>query len=266
MRESDLAAACARWLERQGFDVHGEVQPRAYCGRFDVVGVRARGETREVWIVETKTTLSVDLRLQAADREDFCHRVWCGVPWRSRPLPSKPTMNVRVGYPPAKEAMPAPDAFGVLYVEGDHVFVARDAPETGGRRHLATLLACTEFTRGKLGGIKDFRRGDTPTPYRTLIWTIHNALARHPDGLLVGEILDEVKPLLEACGYREPRAALLRFLRSEICFEVEYGTRRRDNRWRGNGLGVPQPPVSDAEASLKKGAESKASKPPAVKA
>lgn len=215
MKESDLAAACARWLTRQGFDAHGEVEPRAWCGRFDVVGIRGD----DVWVIETKLGLTADLLAQGRRREDFGTRVWLGVPWGKRDLS-------RAG------------SAGVLFVEGETVFVAREASALPGRRVIATRLACNEYTRGKLGGVQTFERGQTPSPYHVLIWRIRDELAGHEDGLLVGEILDIVRPLIVACGYRDAREALLRFLRKHDCFEVEWGARRRDNRWRA-AKGLP---------------------------
>lgn len=227
MSEAALALAVARWLEAQGFDVHGEVQQKNAHGRCDVVGIR--GDPPEVWIVETKTGLTIDLRHQAWHRKDYGHRVFLGIPWRSRPLPA-------AGQP---GAWTEEETFGVLYIEGDSVFVARAAPALEGRRVLATLLACTKYTRGQAGGIQRFRRGATPTPYATLLWAIHERLSEYPAGLFVGELFDVVKDLLVASDYRNPLGQLRQMLCRNDCFEInEEGSTRKLVKWCAGVLDI----------------------------
>jgi hypothetical protein len=74
--EADLAAVVVAWLEMLGADVFQEVElvPRGI--RADIVArVRA-----ELWIIETKTSVSLALIEQAMERRRFAHRVFVAAP------------------------------------------------------------------------------------------------------------------------------------------------------------------------------------------
>jgi hypothetical protein len=74
--EADLAAVVIAWLEVLGADVYQEVEliPRGI--RADIVArVRA-----ELWIVETKTSVSLALIEQAMERRRYAHRVYIAAP------------------------------------------------------------------------------------------------------------------------------------------------------------------------------------------
>ncbi len=74
--EADLAAVVVAWLEMLGADVFQEVElvPRGI--RADIVA-RVRSE---IWIIETKTSVSLALIEQAMERRRFAHRVFIAAP------------------------------------------------------------------------------------------------------------------------------------------------------------------------------------------
>lgn len=72
--ESDIATVVIAWLEALGADVYQEVEIPG--GRADIVArVRA-----ELWIVETKTSVSLALIEQAMERRRHAHRVYIAAP------------------------------------------------------------------------------------------------------------------------------------------------------------------------------------------
>jgi hypothetical protein len=74
--EADLAAVVIAWLEALGADVYEEVELQRQGIRADIVArVRA-----EIWIVETKTSVSLALIEQAMERRRFAHRVYIAAP------------------------------------------------------------------------------------------------------------------------------------------------------------------------------------------
>lgn len=75
--EADLAAVVITWLEALGADVYQEVELQRQGIRADIVArVRA-----ELWIVETKTSMSLALIEQAMERRRFAHRVYIAAPF-----------------------------------------------------------------------------------------------------------------------------------------------------------------------------------------
>jgi hypothetical protein len=72
--EADLAAAVVTWLSENGFDVYQEVTVPG--GVADIVAVKFR----EAWIVEVKTSWSLDLLAQCIDRKRCANRVYAAVP------------------------------------------------------------------------------------------------------------------------------------------------------------------------------------------
>lgn len=76
VREADLAGVVIAWLEALGADVYQEVELYRQGPRADIVArVRA-----EIWIVETKTSMSLALIEQAMERRRFAHRVYIAAP------------------------------------------------------------------------------------------------------------------------------------------------------------------------------------------
>jgi len=73
MAEAALYPAVKTFLERAGFDVKGEI------GGCDVVAIRME-TTIHVTIAELKTSVSLDLVLQAVDRLRIADEVWIAVP------------------------------------------------------------------------------------------------------------------------------------------------------------------------------------------
>lgn len=74
--EAELAAVVVAWLEGLEADVYQEVELQRQGIRADIVArVRA-----ELWIVETKTSVSLALIEQAMERRRFAHRVYIAAP------------------------------------------------------------------------------------------------------------------------------------------------------------------------------------------
>lgn len=76
--EADIAAVVVTWLQDLGADVYQEVELHrvAGAGRADIVA-RVRSE---LWIVETKTSMSLSLIEQAMHRRRYAHRVYVAAP------------------------------------------------------------------------------------------------------------------------------------------------------------------------------------------
>ena len=72
--EADLAAVVVAWLEAQGADVYQE----GACAT-GIAGIVARVGA-ELWIVETKTSLSLAVVTQVMDRRHEAHRVFVAAP------------------------------------------------------------------------------------------------------------------------------------------------------------------------------------------
>jgi hypothetical protein len=74
--EQAVAAAIVAYLEDLGLDVYQEVEIQGTVA--DIVAVRAP----EIWIVETKTTWSLDLleQLRVHKHDGHAHRLFAGVP------------------------------------------------------------------------------------------------------------------------------------------------------------------------------------------
>jgi hypothetical protein len=75
--EADLAKKVIAWLEGQGWETFKEVEI-ARGGRADIVA--KRGDI--TWIIETKTSMSVDLLVQCRDRIGKAYYVSAAVPRR----------------------------------------------------------------------------------------------------------------------------------------------------------------------------------------
>jgi len=73
VEEKDIAAAVVEWLEQQGFEVYQEVSTGYASRRADIVAVK---DDRK-WIIETKTSFSLDLLEQVYQwaRHKSAHRV-----------------------------------------------------------------------------------------------------------------------------------------------------------------------------------------------
>lgn len=76
LSEADLAAVVIAWLDALGADVYQEVELARQGIRADIV---ARVHA-ELWIVETKTSVSLALIEQALDRRRHAHRIYIAAP------------------------------------------------------------------------------------------------------------------------------------------------------------------------------------------
>lgn len=76
MTEIDLAKKVVAWLTDLGWDVYQEIQIRESGSIADIVAVL----DRRVWVVECKTTMSLQLLGQAEEWKRFAHMVSVAVP------------------------------------------------------------------------------------------------------------------------------------------------------------------------------------------
>jgi hypothetical protein len=72
--EAELAAGVVAWLHSSGAEVYQEVEVPG--GIADIVACVGA----ELWIIETKLSLSLTLLVQAMDRRRLAHRVYCAAP------------------------------------------------------------------------------------------------------------------------------------------------------------------------------------------
>ena len=80
MTEAELAAEVVKWLEGQKYEVYQEVQVGSYGRRADIVAVMAG----RIWVIETKTTLSMAVIEQAVQWVGKTHWVSVCVPATKR--------------------------------------------------------------------------------------------------------------------------------------------------------------------------------------
>ena len=78
--ESELAAKVVKWLRDQRWDVYQEVQVSTYGGVADIVAKL----DNLVWVIETKTSFSLDVIGQAQGWKRCAHFVSVGVPSTKR--------------------------------------------------------------------------------------------------------------------------------------------------------------------------------------
>lgn len=244
MNESELCRACEAWLREQGFETYGEVEPAKSGRRFDLVGLR--GE--EVWVVETKTAYSIDLRRQLQGAQRFAHRLFAGIPWRKKPVPG-------AGMPGAPWDPKSEDRHGILYVQGSSVFLARDAQRLEGEFASMTRAASSRYHLGFAGGQTSAEGGGKLTGFRVLVWNLH----RHFWGrewFELGEAVEAAKEIAGPDGYqwKNPRALVWEILAKQKCFDLLPGEEETQLRWVCNGRDVPAdckpgapPPSADLE-------------------
>lgn len=77
MIEADLAAKIVKWLNEQHYEVYQEVSGNQ--GVADIVAVM----DRRLWVIETKTSLSLAVMQQAHKWKGYAHWVSVGVPFNS---------------------------------------------------------------------------------------------------------------------------------------------------------------------------------------
>lgn len=219
MKEALIAAGAKRWLQGRGFEVYGEVEPLHGGCRFDLVG--KRGD--ELVIVESKGSLSEELRHQL-HRASLCtERVWAAIPWRSRPLPARDS-----------------EPWGVLFVNEHDAFEAR-RPLPSSKVHephrAGVLGALTRWHLAQEGGLTSAEGGGKLSAYRALVFEMHLRLWRATErgrrGLQVGEVVDLCGELF--VRVKHVRGAVLRCLRRERAFFFD----SRRGGWVPTGFEVP---------------------------
>lgn len=172
--EADLAAVVVAWLQALGGDVYQEVELRPRGIRADIVArVRA-----EIWIVETKTSMSLALIEQAMERRRLAHRVYIAAPMH----------KARAGLELCEEL-----GIGVLAVSvgaGPAIAIDYDAPlvvmRAQSRRwnsrpvSLAKRLAPEHKTHARAGE----PTGGHWSPFRRTIERLAQEVSAHP-GILI---------------------------------------------------------------------------------
>lgn len=207
LRESDVCDRAAAWLKAQGLRVFGEVAPRNMPARFDLVGLSGF----EVVIVEAKTSFTKALRVQLEFAATCADRVYAALPSGVR------TANV-------------PPGFGVLIAKPEWEMAAcvvSSMPSTTKVAGRAAIVraSCTRH-HGERGGLTSAAGGARLSPYRILVFTVHERLVaatccKRPAA--IGEVLDLCGDLFAHVKNR--RASLLGLL------EREATTFRFDDGW-----------------------------------
>lgn len=82
MTEEAVAVVVVAYLRGLGCDVYQEVTIPRDGGIADIVALTQPPRDPELWIVETKTSWSMDLLGQCMDRRGHAHRVFAAVPMR----------------------------------------------------------------------------------------------------------------------------------------------------------------------------------------
>lgn len=83
MNERDVAIPVMEWLKADGWDCYPEANVHYFNERADIAAVR----NGKLWIVEAKTSLSLQLLDQAYKWTYKAHFVSVAIPWRRRDIP-----------------------------------------------------------------------------------------------------------------------------------------------------------------------------------
>ncbi len=83
MTEAELAAGIVAWLQDRDWQVYQEVRPGYSGPRADIVATHGP----VIWVVETKTSLSMELVGQALRWKPYANKVSIGIPMPRRQRP-----------------------------------------------------------------------------------------------------------------------------------------------------------------------------------
>lgn len=175
MKESDVCDRAAAWLKARGFKVYAEVWPRNMPARFDLVGLSDL-PGHGVVIVEAKTTASKALREQVEFAATCADRVYAALPVR----------RLTAGMP---------HWCGILHAGASTVACVQDAllsPLKVAGRDALVRAACSRF-HGEAGGLTSAAGGARLSPYRVLVYTVHERLVAATcckRGAPIGEVID----------------------------------------------------------------------------
>lgn len=168
--EAELAAVVIAWLEALGADVYQEVELQRQGIRADIV---ARVGP-ELWIIETKTSMSLALIEQAMERRSFAHRVYIAAP----------THKARAGLDLCQEL--GIGVLGVTYGGGIEAPSEYDEPQVTMRAQsrrwntrpvaLARKLEPQHKTHARAGATT----GGHWSPFRRTIERLAQEVAAHP--------------------------------------------------------------------------------------
>lgn len=229
--ETDVADVIARfWMER-GYRVHAEVEVDPPL-RFDLVAIHE--DEGDVVIVETKTTFSQSVRVQAARAVPYARAVFVGIPQRKTRITGKHLAHAPYGILEA------------VIGSGD-VIVSRSAPRSNppegvsspydaASRIAGTILACSKFNAWEEGaaGASTIRGERVMTQSRQLVLAIHARLWVEESPMHPGEILDAVPAVRGA--FRIPIYGLRDLLEREPAFSIDVDS----GGWVATGIGVPE--------------------------
>lgn len=174
MTESELAAKIVKWLNEQHYDVYQEVGAR--MGVADIVAVM----DRRIWVIESKTSLSLRVMEQAHRWIPYAHWVSCAVPY-----------NSGHGY---AELVCRHFGIGVLRVSMlnasySHHDITESVPPALNRRAVTRHIRLVE--QQKTYAVAGNNNGSHWSPYKQTCASILSYVAEHP-GCCLKELVENI--------------------------------------------------------------------------
>ena len=204
MTEADLARQVIKWLEEHRYDVYQEVQIKRYDRRADIVAVM----DRRVWVIETKTTLSLSVIEQATAWAKMAHWVSVAVPVAKK------------SYTKRAFAQRVMSKFGVGYFSYDEAhsgeFACRDYRGPLHRKILPGIMEMIDEHGEDLKGdsvAAGSNEGGYWTPFRHTCRALTSYVAQH-QGCLMKEAIDGITHHYASAG--SARGALAKYIKDGI--------------------------------------------------
>lgn len=208
--EQELAQHVVAWLQAQHWDVYQEVSTGYSCARADIVAV----QNGLSWIIETKTSLSLDLLAQAVRWVGRANFISVAVPRGYRCSPGR---EFAVG-------LLRREGIGMLEIESDGGILFH-SPRKFRRtaRSIGDILCDAQKTMAEAGS----SRGGYATPFAVTCREARRFIVEHP-GCTMCELVDGIEHHygLDATA----RACLNNWLGTKKIPNVE--RRHEDGVWR----------------------------------
>lgn len=174
--EQTIASHVLNYLAEQGLDLYQEVPLPSSMASVDIVGVFPNN--KEVWVVETKTSWSVDLLEQCLERKRYVHRVYAAAPLTKK-IPLQLAIELGIGLITVN-AHDVRRSVGLPTVRF-HLEAPRLSPDARVGRLLRSSLRPEHKTVVAAGSANATGRW---TPFRETSKQLRNHVARNPGCLL----------------------------------------------------------------------------------
>lgn len=171
-------------LQELGHDVYQEVEVAGMGGSADIVCLVNGGP--EVWIIETKTSWSLELLQQCLIRRRMAHRIFAAVPYGPRNVMAGPDIAHRLGIGVMQVARGAPE-HGIA----PRIDLTFGLPPrlTSRRLDWIEVLRPEHKTAARAGGSGAGRW----TPYRATCAALADFVRAHPGGVPLRQAIESVK-------------------------------------------------------------------------